>query len=363
MQVEYVEWRQKKLQTYLQELILIPELVRTRQVCEFLIVPEEVRAMLQRRYNTENGDTQSHRGDTENNYSRQKGLRPEEQQIMDLLKNLSLEQHKVRALAKFERFFDKKPRYSSEYIKLLFIGDEAHQGLIQACGTFAHSKVARCAALNLVAKLLDIERNKEAPAFLDKFIKLDFRVFKELNLHRHILDAQTQLGGFQLSRILFEKLPDRTISEYIPEKWAEQEFVRWLNLQTNSVGKTVFDRPENVIDNGLEMQEGFNHNEGLLSHFGEIEKEFNKPSEDWRWLEKENERDDLKILYKKDANKDIWKLKCIFSVRCSTDDLYRYLCHKGISFLQPKVDRCEEIAQLDSVTKYIGQYSKFQLSV
>eukprot|EP00494_Astrolonche_serrata_P023339 UN23597 len=108
MQVEYVEWRQKKLQTYLQELIQIPELVRTRQVCEFLIVPEEVRAMLQRRYNTEHGDTQSHRGDSDNNYSRQKGLRPEEQQIMDLLKNLSLEQHKVRALARFERFFSTK---------------------------------------------------------------------------------------------------------------------------------------------------------------------------------------------------------------------------------------------------------------
>lgn len=362
MHQDYVEWRLKKLQEFLQKLIQIPEIVRTKAVCEFLNVPEEVRALLQRRTKPHNQQSGSHISHAP---SPNKSLLPQEQEIMDLLTNLSLEQHKVKALGKFENFFfDKKPRYTSEWINILFVGDEAHQGLIQACGTFSHSKVARCAALNLLAKLLDIERNKEAVAFLDRFAKLDHRVFKEINLQRHILEPQTQLSAFQIARILKERIPSMPTQQYIPEIWASQEFDRWLDLQMSSVAKTMFQEPELETQNVIEFQEGVVYSEILNTKMEEIEFVFENACDDWRWVEdefksdKSVEAESLKIAYVKDANNDNWKMKCLLDVSASAENVYKYLNERGLSFLSKKMTKVEKITDLDNYSSILRMVFK-----
>ena len=69
---------------------------------------------------------------------------------------------RVQAIAHFEQwYFDSRPRISPDFVTLLFIGDDTHCGLIGTCGTWRNtSKVARRAALHLLTRLLDIERNK-----------------------------------------------------------------------------------------------------------------------------------------------------------------------------------------------------------
>ena len=59
----------------------------------------------------------------------------------------------VKALARFEQwYFDAKPRIKPEYIRMLFLGDENHQGLVHACG-FSYNKVAWRASISLLVLL------------------------------------------------------------------------------------------------------------------------------------------------------------------------------------------------------------------
>lgn len=49
---------------------------------------------------------------------------------------------------------------STDFINVLYQGIEARGGLIETCGNFEYSNVAARAALELLCRLLDIERNQ-----------------------------------------------------------------------------------------------------------------------------------------------------------------------------------------------------------
>ena len=104
----------------------------------------------------------------------------EEKKVSDLVQLLGgahQKSNKVQAIRQFEEFFfEAKPRLSAEYIRLLFQGDNGSTkegGLIQTAGDFARSHVASRAALGLLCRLLDLERNKDANFFIDIFVALD----------------------------------------------------------------------------------------------------------------------------------------------------------------------------------------------
>ncbi len=92
-----------------------------------------------------------------------------------------------------EYFFDQRPRLTPEYIRLLFQGKsgaDGEGGLIQTCGDFGYSHVASRAALYLLCRLLDVEKNKDAQLFVDQFVSLEVNVLRKMQLHLHILSER-----------------------------------------------------------------------------------------------------------------------------------------------------------------------------
>ena len=154
---------------------------------------------------------------------------------------------RVTAVKEFEEyFFDQRPRISSEWIRILFQGEDGISGLIATCGNVSYSQVrpvsrrfysksnhpptipdsmlvpkcfrlfshlcfhqvASRAALDLLCRLLDVEKNKDAQSFLDAFTHSDKQSLKSLQLHLHILsDRGNRAGAFRLVSILREKIP------------------------------------------------------------------------------------------------------------------------------------------------------------
>ncbi len=77
--------------------------------------------------------------------------------------------------------------------------------MIDAVGNF-ESKVAARAALELLKRLLDIERNKDAPFFMDVFVKLDAKAFAKMKLYQHIRNDYNS-GAFEICSLIIEKIP------------------------------------------------------------------------------------------------------------------------------------------------------------
>lgn len=157
--------------------------MRNQLILDFLTVPESLRAMLMRR-KVETSDHKQNGLGRQDSDSYSASLSEEEREVNLLLKELSLQKNRVRALGKFERWYfervmDKKnpPNMRQDLIKKLYTGDETHQGLVHSC-RLLHSKVAWRASISLLVRLLDIERNKYAPNFREVFLDLNQGLFK-----------------------------------------------------------------------------------------------------------------------------------------------------------------------------------------
>jgi hypothetical protein len=99
--------------------------------------------------------------------------------------------------------------------------------------TIPSLQVASRAALDLLCRLLDVEKNKDAQLFLDAFTHSDKQSLKSLQLQLHILsDRGNRAGAFRLVSILREKVAALPVEVYVPDSWARQEYFRWAERNT-----------------------------------------------------------------------------------------------------------------------------------
>jgi len=286
--VEFVEKRKHELQDYLRALLETPGLVHNPIMLAFLQVPDSVRPMLAaantgRELEGAGGHSQvgSAGGDVgvneyghdlsgASNAPSSSSMRhgapksAEERRILDLLNLLKYHPNKVAALKSFEEwFFEERPRLSSECIRMLLMGrggGEQDGGLLQTCGNLTYSHVSSRAALYLLCRLLDVERNKEAPAFLDQFARLDVEHLRRMQLKQHILSERgNRIGAFKIIHILRNThvaatAPphssmgggnggvvgmERVLEAVVGDAWALREYYKWAERQSNSSGQIV----------------------------------------------------------------------------------------------------------------------------
>eukprot|EP01083_Nonionella_stella_P286276 974381_1 len=240
MAPDVVAKRQKELEEYLQKILSNPSLVRNQLILDFLTVPESLRAMLMRRVkqNANNGNNIKAERKSESYVS---GTSEEEREVNLLLKELSLQKNRVKALSKFEKwYFTKAISKSSsinmraDLIKKLYTGDETHQGLVHSC-RLLHSKVAWRASISLLVRLLDIERNKYARLFQEVFLTLQQGLYKEMYLHQHINET-SQEDGFKIVQLIKNNLPNLEHKFYVPDDSAWKQFEKWEKIQKDSFG-------------------------------------------------------------------------------------------------------------------------------
>eukprot|EP00808_Paulinella_micropora_P001509 g71289.t1 len=245
---EFVEKRKEELQEYLCAVLASPVLLHSPILLHFLEVPDSVRPMLSR---ASGGSHQMLRA-TAGKDKRDGAPDPktfEERKVSELIRLLQVSPNKVAAIEAFEEyFFEHKPRLSHEYIQRLFQGLSGREGqeygnvkgLIQTCGDFEYSHVASRAALNLLCRLLDVEKNKDAQLFLDVFTALDPAVLKRMHLHMHIISKRSnRLGAFRIVQILTSaggaRSAELTVDHIIGDPYARQEYHRWAERKTAQV--------------------------------------------------------------------------------------------------------------------------------
>eukprot|EP01084_Bolivina_argentea_P115927 206082_1 len=326
MAPDVVAKRQKELEEYLQKILSNSSLVRNQLILDFLTVPESLRAMLMRRKpnnDQSNSDAmgRNKRGGSESyNYN----LSEEEREVNLLLKELSLQKNRVRALAKFESWYFAKVKSSTkskqgmnmraDLIKKLYTGDETHQGLVHSC-RLLHSKVAWRASISLLVRLLDIERNKYARIFQEVFLSLQQGLYKEMYLHQHINET-SQEDGFKIVQLIHDNMPSLDHKFYVPDESAWKQFEKWKKIQADSFGVSGgghkfanewFFEEERMMKesfvyyNWKEMEYG-EISENIFSLFRELSTE-----SDSEYQKVNTFKNDLKVRYKKEKNH--WKLK------------------------------------------------------
>ena len=220
---EFVEKRKEKLQKFMTELLRIPQVVRAEPTLRFLDVPASVRPMILRG----TASAQDLEKEEEGEGARQ-NFSQEDKRVMDLVEALEHHSSKVAAIKAFENFFfdlEKPKRLQLQTILALLQGPDGHGGLLDTCGRFSYSSVAARAALELLCRLLDIERNQDAASFLDAFVHIDAKTLLKLNLDRHINEDGSH-AAFQTAAILSEHI---LMDKLIVDPTARQTFFNWMN--------------------------------------------------------------------------------------------------------------------------------------
>lgn len=330
-------------------------MVRNQLILDFLTVPESLRAMLMRRKPNDSGGDGSggmgsgglngHSGGHRKSDSYSFSSSEEEREVNLLLKELSLQKNRVRALGKFEKWYFEKatakkepPNMRPDLIKKLYTGDETHQGLVHSC-RLLHSKVAWRASISLLVRLLDIERNKYARIFQEVFLTLQQGLYKEMYLHQHINET-SQEDGFKIVQLIKNNLPQLEHKFYVPDESAWKQFEKWEKIQKDSFG---------VSGDGLNgrRNEWFEDNNDKSSRlaYNWKEMEYKEISENifslFRELSTESDLEyqkvhtvknhDLKVRYKKDPFTQQWKLKITFAVNHPPKLVYSFLKNQMIN--------------------------------
>lgn len=248
--VEFVEKRKKELQGYLRDILATRELLHSEVILDFLEVPDSIKPMLAHNQTGEKThypggmdlkdmgeEARSHLLSSKIDYTH----RPyEERRVLDLLTHLKHNQNRVAAIKSFEEyFFQTRPRLSSEYIKKLFYFHDSARfegGLIETCGDFEYSHVASRAALYLLCRLLDVEKNKDATIYLEQFTSLPKAVLARMHLHLHILSERgNRLGAFKIVQVLQEKHNDpKFLDEVVPDIWARKKYHLWAERKAGT---------------------------------------------------------------------------------------------------------------------------------
>jgi len=245
--VEFVEKRKNELQDYLRALLETPGLVHSPVILSFLEVPDSVRPMLaaaqhHQQQHGMGGAGGSHMGaggfgadggagayldgpggsmagagagggaGSKVSYASKS---PDERRILELLNLLRFHPNKVAALKSFEDwFFETRPRLAADYVRMLLqgrSGQDTDGGLIQTIGDLSYSHVASRAALYLLCRLLDVEKNKDAALFLDQFVSFPVDILKKMQINQHIISERgNRIGAFKIIAILRQHLPPMT---------------------------------------------------------------------------------------------------------------------------------------------------------
>lgn len=187
-----------------------------------------------------------------NSRSYQTGTEEEKRvlELVSLLANNS--KNKVAAIKQFEEwFFETRPRLPQTAISCLLQGESGgpHDGgLLQTCGDVNSTHVSRHAALDLLCRLIDVERNKEAQNYVDELAKVDLRVIKRMQLHMHIASERgTRLGAFQIIAAIKSRLPGVLLEQYVADPRARAEFNQWAARKNESAAASAAEPAETVI--------------------------------------------------------------------------------------------------------------------
>ncbi|ETO10441.1 sorting nexin-29 [Reticulomyxa filosa] len=269
---DVVEKRRQEFQTYLQHLlqqnILFekPSLLMT-----FLGVPEALQEIIWTQIGPKPVNT--HPLESKDKDSSANAMPSEVKHVYDLLRKLTVQNRNsygAKALREFEKwYFSGFPRLHPDYIHRLFVGDPtvspsassssmaassgidaAHDmnasqgvqpykvGLISSCRFTGNNRVVSRNAMALLAKLLDIERNKDARNCMDIFLTLNPKYYAMMELHRHMQENSHE-HSFMTAKLLYEFLPQLNINEYICDHSTISHFFKWCQLkqQSNSLGR------------------------------------------------------------------------------------------------------------------------------
>jgi hypothetical protein len=280
--VEFVEKRKNELQDYLRAMLETPGLVHSPVILSFLEVPDSVRPMLAAAMQHNNQQAGGHFGANMGNQAGGMGgfdlgvkdygdkdggmssssnsssklsyasKTPDERRILELLNLLRFHPNKVTAIKNFEEwFFESRPRLSPEFTKLLLAGksgSEADGGLIHTIGDITYSHVASRAALYLLCRLLDVEKNKDAHLFLDQFVNFDALTLKKMQISQHIISERgNRIGAFKIIQIL-RNAPagaasvgrtDHQLEQIVNDSWALREYFKWSERKSDTSGQIV----------------------------------------------------------------------------------------------------------------------------
>jgi hypothetical protein len=340
---EFVEKRKQELQEYLMSVLSMPLLINNPVILSFLEVPDSVRPMLQSAaavaqsnsakhgilYNgvdmkdLSNAGIEALKSLTNKSY--------EERKILELVTLLKNHPNRVAALNGFEEyFFTERPKMSVELIKFLLqgrSGSEAEGGIIQTCGDLTHSHVSARAALYLLVRLLDVEKNKDAQLFLDSFISVDCSVLKRLRLDQHILvERGNRLGAFKIIDLL--KKSEVNVEAVVNDAVSMREYYQWAIEKSNSCSHThitAFNSTNSINNNAKSIK---NKSENLTEIepkrlIQSVEAEIMKLLQDdsnWRYIQPNLSLNSLNLhdlnqcsvlCYKKDSSRDTIMLKQI----------------------------------------------------
>eukprot|EP00468_Gymnochlora_sp_CCMP2014_P002731 CAMPEP_0167746032 /NCGR_PEP_ID=MMETSP0110_2-20121227/3481_1 /TAXON_ID=629695 /ORGANISM="Gymnochlora sp., Strain CCMP2014" /LENGTH=173 /DNA_ID=CAMNT_0007630739 /DNA_START=261 /DNA_END=779 /DNA_ORIENTATION=- len=173
MEATFVETRMAQLQEYMRRLLQLPNLTSHPMLIEFLKVPDPVKPMLFTKASPRSGNSGAalssvHSGGKHISYPNKSY---EDRKVYELVDALQSTTKRVAAIAEFEKFFfERRPRLDVEVVRYLFMGStdrKTSSGLLGACGNYGYSNVASRAALDLICRFLDVERNKDAHTFIE----------------------------------------------------------------------------------------------------------------------------------------------------------------------------------------------------
>ncbi len=259
---EFIKNRMSQLQEYVRQLLKLPNLVKNPVLIEFLKVPDSVKPMLL------NDNSSGAGGVKAPKLTGKSGVKPppsypdkseEERKVYELVDALKSNPNRVAAIAVFENyFFSFRPRLSKDAIRHLFLGHTADAsrnsgGLVQTCGNDEYSKVASRAALDLICRLLDVERNKNARAYVDVFVGLNAARLRSLNIESHIREERgSRLGAFRLLSVLRERMKDTDIRAIVGDQGAAEQYFRWAERKTGFVAP-IYSEPQSSQDKSVNL--------------------------------------------------------------------------------------------------------------
>jgi len=235
MDLAFVENRKKGLQEYLSKLLQLPGLMRNPVLIDFLKVPDSVKPMLLNDPSSHTAAAASSRAVSSGPGRR--GSYPnksyEDRKVFELVDALHSSPNKVAAIADFEQYFFRyRPRLAKDVVRYLLIGqftaESKKGGLIQTCGDSQYSKVASRSALDVICRLLDVERNKDAHTFVEVFASLGPGQLKLMNIGNHIEDERgSRLGAFRLVSILRDRMALVSTQQIVSNEGAWSLYLKW----------------------------------------------------------------------------------------------------------------------------------------
>ncbi|GAB5368270.1 hypothetical protein AAMO2058_001304700 [Amorphochlora amoebiformis] len=257
MDEDFVRMRQSQLQKYMRELLRIPDILKgeteiAKTIMDFLLCPESVRPLL-------TGEAQKDGNQwlsvVPNNTKSYPDKSPEDRRVYQLIDQLRQGNQRGAAIQSFEEYFftmlnQRNARFHlpRKTIHYLLVGSEKPMrrtsqsgiqtgGLVETSGNIKYSKVASRAALDLICRLTDCERNRHAFNYIEILKSLGVSTLRQLNLATHIIHQRgSRLGALRLLSILQYELGEIAVAQILNDTTALASYKQWA-LQES--GRTV----------------------------------------------------------------------------------------------------------------------------